>query len=194
MESDIVVGMQIRPVTLNDLDALVEIDGTVESNHYLHVARDGDGTQISWKIGERSLANRLIESNPLSDEQRFFARQIASGADEGVALLAEHDDQVIALLLAQPQADRRLMRIVDLRVDFDQRREGLASALLFQLMQTAREMELRAVAAETRSNNSPANQLMQKLGFELSGLDGQRYGADDLVKDSVALFWYAPLE
>jgi len=140
------------------------------------------------------MENRLIESNPLGDEARFRVRQIASGADDGIALLAEHDDQIIALLLAQPQPDLRLMKIFDLRVDFDQRRAGLASALLFQLMQTAREMELRAVAAETRSNNSPANQLMQKLGFELSGLDSQRNSADDLAKKSVALFWYAPLE
>ena len=98
------------------------------------------------------------------------------------------------LLLAQPRAARGAMKLLDLRVDFEHRRQGLASGLVYQLIQQAREMGLRAVAAESRANNFPASQLLLKLGFELAGVDTQRYSNHDLVKETITLFWYAALD
>jgi ribosomal protein S18 acetylase RimI-like enzyme len=186
--------MQIRPIVSADLDALAEIDATVESTRYLHLDRGGSGLNVNWKVEERPLRSKLIESNALNDEQRFIVRQIATGADEGIVLVAEHEEQPVALLVAQPQPARGTLKLIDLRVDYDHRREGLATAMLYQLIQTARETELRAVAAETRANNFPANQLLAKLGFEIAGLDAQRHSNHDLVKEAVTLFWYAALD
>jgi GNAT superfamily N-acetyltransferase len=186
--------MEIRPVVAADLDALVEIDGAIESSRYLHVDRVGEGLSIQWKLEERPLRTRIVEPNRLDDERRFLLRQIATGADEGVAVLAEHDGQALALLLAQPSPMHQTMKLIDLRVDFEYRRQGLGSGLVYQLIQTARDAGLRAVAAETRANHFPANQLMVKLGFELTGLDTQRMSNHDLVKESVTLFWYAALD
>jgi ribosomal protein S18 acetylase RimI-like enzyme len=81
-----------------------------------------------------------------------------------------------------------------LRVDFDHRREGLATAMMFYVIQTAREAQLRAVAAESAANNDPANQLLAKLGFQLTGLDSHRNSNHDLVKEAVTLLWYATLD
>jgi len=85
------------------------------------------------------------------------------------------------------------MRLMDLRVDFDSRREGLGSALLFYIVQEARKLGLRAVTAHVASDNFPAVQLLAKLNFELAGLDTHFKSNHDLVKDSVSLFWYLPL-
>lgn len=186
--------MQIRPAVAADLDALIEIDGIIESSRYLHLDRGGTGLALSWKIEERPLRTKLIESNPLNDEQRFIVRQIATGAEEGIALVAEHEGMSVALLVAQPQPMHGTLKLLDLRVDYDHRREGLATAMLYQVIQTARDTGLRAVAAETRANNFPANQLFTKLGFELAGLDAQRHSNHDLVKESVTLFWYAAMD
>jgi hypothetical protein len=65
---------------------------------------------------------------------------------------------------------------------------------LFELITTARTQELRAVKAETPTNNVPAIQLFRKVEFELAGLDTHRYSNHDLVKESVTLFWYAALD
>jgi ribosomal protein S18 acetylase RimI-like enzyme len=110
-----------------------------------------------------------------------------------VAILAEHDDQKVALLVAQPSPQTGTMRVADLRVDYDFRRQGLATAMLFQVIAEARARELRAVTAESRANNIPLNQLLEKLGFELAGLDTHRHSNHDLVKESATLLWYAPL-
>jgi GNAT superfamily N-acetyltransferase len=121
-------------------------------------------------------------------------KQVAGGIDEGLALLAEHGGGKVALLLAQVEPARRAIRIHDLRVDFDHRREGLATALVFQAINAARDQGLRAVAAETLTDNLPGAMLLQKCGFELAGVDAQRLTNHDLVKESATLFWYAALD
>jgi GNAT superfamily N-acetyltransferase len=186
--------MEIRPVRPNDLDDLAEIDGTIESASYLHLDRAGEGFSVSWKLSERPLRETRILPNRLDDERLFLLKQVAAGIEDGMALLAEHGGEKVAVLLAQVEAPRRAIRIHDLRVDFDHRREGLATALLFQVIATAREQGLRAVAAETLTDNLPAAMLLQKCGFELAGVDAQRLTNHDLVKESATLFWYAALD
>jgi GNAT superfamily N-acetyltransferase len=187
--------MQIRPVKPADLDLLSEIDGTIESSQYLHVERSGEGPgSLGWKLHERPMRERLVRSNPLDDDRRFIVRQVASGAEDGLALLAEHEDVPVALLVATSDPSAGLLRIHELRVDFDHRREGLGLALVYQAISQARDQELRAVAAETTTDNWPAAMLLTKCGFDLTGLDERRKTNHDLVKEAVTLFWYAALD
>jgi RimJ/RimL family protein N-acetyltransferase len=186
--------MQIRPVTPADLEAVAEIDGTVESVRYLHLERTGEGMSSAWRLEERSARQKLIEPNRMSDESTFLLKQIASGADEGLALLVEHDDAPVAFLLARPDPAAGTMRLIDLRVDYDYRRQGMGTALVYALIQHAREQSLRAVAAETLTNNQPAGGLLAKCGFDLCGVDTRRWSNHDLVKEAVTLLWYAALD
>jgi GNAT superfamily N-acetyltransferase len=187
--------MQIRPVKPADLDLLSEIDGTIESSKYLHVERSGEGLAgLGWKLHERPVRERLVRSNPLDDDRRFIVRQVASGAEEGLALMAEHEDVPVALLVASADPSAGILRVNELRVDFDHRREGLGLALIYQAISHARELELRAVAAETTTDNWPAAMLLTKCGFDLAGLDERRRTNHDLVKEAVTLFWYAALD
>ena len=186
--------MQIRPVSIDDLEGIAEIDGTVESLRYLHVERGGEGLAASWRLEDRPARQKMIEPNRMADETTFFLRQVVSGADEGLALLIEHEAAPIALLLARPEPTAGTIRLLDLRVDYDYRRQGMGTALVFQLIQYAREHELRAVAAETLTNNLPASGLLNKCGFELSGVDTRRWSNHDLVKEAATLLWYAALD
>jgi ribosomal protein S18 acetylase RimI-like enzyme len=187
--------MEIRPVRAADLTDLAEIDGTVESSEYLHLERiPAEGLSVTWKLEERPLREARRERNRLTEDTEFVLKQVATGADEGLALLAEHEGQKVALLLAQPQPQFGTLRVVDLRVDFDFRREGLGSALLFQAINHARDLELRAVTAETRTDNIPAARLLTKCGFEIAGVDTHRHSNHDLVKEVASLLWYAALD
>ncbi len=186
--------MQIRPATPADLAQLRDIDGTIESSQYVFLDRTGEGLATSWRLQARPLREKLIESNPFDDDRDFALRQVVSAADEGIALLAEHEGQVVASALAQLDPAHRTMRILDIRVDYDHRRQGLATVMVYQIIEQVRSRELRAVVAETRTNNFPVNQLFQKLAFELAGLDTSRFSNHDLVKESATLFWYAALD
>jgi RimJ/RimL family protein N-acetyltransferase len=186
--------MQIRPVTPADIDGLYDIDGTIESSQYLHLDRAGEGLDVSWKLAERPLREKRTLPNRLDEDRRFLLKQIATGADEGIVLVAEHDDAPVALLLAQVEPAFGTIRVHDLRIDYDQRRQGLATAMMYQVIAAAREQELRAVSAECATDNIPAARFLLKCGFDLSGLDARRFSNHDLVKESVTLHWYAALD
>jgi ribosomal protein S18 acetylase RimI-like enzyme len=187
--------MHIRPATPTDLDRLADVDGTIESSQYLHLERSGEGLATGWRLEVRALRNKLIEPNALSDDRLFTLKQIVSGGDEGIAVVAEHEGAPVALALAQPRPERGILELLDLRVDFDIRREGIATVMMYQhVIQHAKDRELRAVYAESQTNNHPANQLLQKLGFELAGIDTHRRSNHDLVKETATILWYAPLD
>ena len=183
--------MQLRSATPADLPGLLDIDATIESHRYLHLDRAGEGLNVQWKVEDRPLRERLISSLVMDDDRQFMYRQLVTGIEDGIAQVAEHEGQIVAAMIAQPQAE--VLKILDLRVDFDHRREGLATAMLYGVIQSAREAELRAVYAETIANNDPANQLLLKLGFGLSGLDLHRQSNHDLVKEAVTMLWYLTL-
>jgi RimJ/RimL family protein N-acetyltransferase len=186
--------MEIRPAKPDDVTFVNDIDATVESTQYVHVDRSGEGFARTWRLEVRPTREKVIRANPMEEESQFVFRQIATGADEGVALVAEHDGALVALLLAQPDLPRCTLRMLDLRVDYDFRRQGLATALVFSAINHARENRLRAVTAETLTDNQPAAALLAKSGFELAGVDERRRSNHDLVKESVTLFWYASLD
>jgi N-acetylglutamate synthase-like GNAT family acetyltransferase len=185
--------MQIRPGVPADLDRLIDIDGTITSVNYLHVERTGEAFAQSWKLDERPLRSKLIEPNTLDDDTRFSMKQIVNGIEEGLALVAEHESVVVASLIAQLQPSNSTFRLLDLRVDHDQRGQGVGSALLFQSIQQARDLGLRAVFVQTKTNNVSAAHFLLKRGFDLAGLDTHLYSNHDLVKEAVTLFWYAAL-
>jgi ribosomal protein S18 acetylase RimI-like enzyme len=186
--------MQIRPAQPADLDRLLDIDGTIESSEYLHLDRSGENFSTAWKLELRPLRAKLMERNALGDEQRFLLKQIITGADEGIALIGEHDNALVALAAAQPRPSHGTMQIIDLRIDYDFRRQGIGSVLAYQIIQQARDQSLRAVAAETLTNNFPANKFLQKLSFEIAGIDTHRRTNHDMVKEAATIFWYAALD
>jgi N-acetylglutamate synthase-like GNAT family acetyltransferase len=186
--------MQIRPAVADDIRNLSEIDGTIEALQYLHVDRSGEGVNISWKIEPRPMRSKLIEPNHLTGELISSLRHVVGEIEDGAALLAEHEGQPVGLVLAQIRHEAGTLEIVDLRVDYDLRRQGVGSALLFEIIKSAREKELRAVSAPILSNNLPAAEFLAKSGFELMGLDTHRHSNHDLVKEAVSIFWYLPLD
>jgi ribosomal protein S18 acetylase RimI-like enzyme len=109
-------------------------------------------------------------------------------------LVAEHEDVPVALLVAQAEPAFGTIRVHDLRIDFDQRRQGLGTAMMYQVIAHAREQELRAVTADSTTDNVPAARFLLKCGFDISGLDARRFTNHDLVKESVALHWYVALD
>ena len=186
--------MQIRPMTSADLPRLADIDATIESTKYLHVDRQGENLSLSWKLEERPLREKLIQSNPLDDECAFLVKQIATGIDEGVLLVAEHDDVLVGLLVAQPEPTTGVLHVRDVRIDYDFRRQGVAMAMIYQVIQHAREAGLRAVAGMTRTSNYPASAFFARCGFELAGVNTHRQSNHDLVKEEVTLYWYVTFD
>src|SRR5262245_50771261 len=98
--------MEIRPLTPQDLSQLADIDATIESLQYLHVDSSGEGLNVSLNISLRPVREKIIASNRIDDELALLYRQIASGADEGIALAIDHDQGLVAAALGHVDAAR----------------------------------------------------------------------------------------
>lgn len=177
-----------------DLPRLIEIDGTIESARYFHVDRQGEPHERSWRVEERALREKLVEPAGVDDDLRFALKQVTGGIEDGLALVAEHDGQLAGALLAQAQLSAGTLQILDVRVDYDFRRQGIGTTMVYQAIQWARDHDLRAVNVHTRTGNVAAGRFFAKLGFELAGLDTHLRSNHDLVKEQVTLFWYAAMD
>ena len=192
--------MEIRSAKVADLEGLAEIDATAESAEYLHVEHGGEGLAegpVGLRVEVRRLREKAVAPCPADDDLRFAFKNVAAGIEEGVALYAEHDDRPAATLLATPDPLHGTLDLVDLRVDYDFRRQGIALAMLYRLVSEAKAMVglgVRAIRAETRSNNVAAARLLEKAGFDLCGIDTRRHTNHDLVKEQATLVWYLSVE
>jgi ribosomal protein S18 acetylase RimI-like enzyme len=188
---DIIPQMQIRPMTPDDLILLNDIDATPAETHYLHVDRVGEGASTRFTIAARAARPDAAPVAPADIE--FEAKRLLEGVFDGLALVAEHNGMIVASLIAILDAGSNLVNVVDVRVDREQRREGLASAMMFQLISFARDRDVRAIRACCTTRQFSVASLLTKLGFEVAGLDTHLVSNHDLVKEQATLFWYLAL-
>jgi GNAT superfamily N-acetyltransferase len=99
-------------------------------------------------------------------------------------LAALKDEILVGYACAVEEHVSTVVRIVDLVVAPDVRRQGVASALLNGIQAWALERSVRRIVLETQSKNHPCIRLAQKFGYEFCGYNDQYYPTQD-----VALFF-----
>lgn len=186
--------MTLRPMTDADLILLNDVDAHVEGNQYLHLDRAGDGLEARWSLSLRPSRAIAPAPNPVGDDLAFQYKQVVSGADDGLALAAEHDEGLVAAVLARHDAEVGVVDLVDVRVDGEFRRQGLATAAVYQVTGYARDQDARAIRVAATADNVPFLTMLDKMGFAFSGLDVRRRTNHDLVKEQATLWWYLELE
>ena len=90
----------------------------------------------------------------------------------------------LAATTYQPWHARQVLN--EMHVTPRRRRQGVARALLAEVIDIARRNGAREVWVETQNVNHPAVQAYLRLGFRLTGLDTTLYGGDQ--EREVALF------
>ena len=181
-------------MTPADLDELDEIDAVVESRDYLHLVRDGQGITSVWKLEQRPLRETRIEPNRITDELRYAYKHVVVGVEEGLAVALEVRGQPVAAAVALVRPELATLDLIDVRVDYDHRRQGMAMAVLFTLIGAARERGLRALHAAVPADNGPAHELLARVGFDLCGFDERRFSNHDLVKEAATMLWYLAVQ
>lgn len=81
--------------------------------------------------------------------------------------------------------------IISLAVHPDQRRQGIARALLVDLLQQARDQGCGWATLEVRSGNLPAQRLYESIGFKLLG---HRKGYYEDTGEDALIYWRKPLD
>ena len=85
------------------------------------------------------------------------------------------------------------VRIANLWVAEDRRRQGIGAALMARAEAEARRAGARALVLETQSCNHPAIRFYRRQGFGLIGLDPTAYSQTDAEKQEVRLEFARPV-
>lgn len=97
------------------------------------------------------------------------------------------EEELIALIETEPEEWSNRLRVTELWVHANHRREGLGRALMETAWEQARLERRRAVILETQSCNVNAVDFYLHIGFTLIGLDACCYQNNDLDRKEVRL-------
>ena len=99
-------------------------------------------------------------------------------------LVATEEALAVGYLGMIEERTSALLRVTDLVVSPDRRRQGVASSLLTAAQAWAMDRGIQRMILEMQSKNHPCIRLAQKFGYEFCGYNDQYYPTQD-----VALFF-----
>jgi ribosomal-protein-alanine N-acetyltransferase len=117
-------------------------------------------------------------SSPSSEDLAALARLVAIGSatleievELGRAFarfwVARRDQRIVGFLLAWDVADE--VHLLDLVVEPEERRQGVARRLMQTLLEHSRSCRARTLLLEVRKSNEAARRLYEATGFSVSG-------------------------
>ena len=182
--------MRIRLLNSADLPYLNHIDAYFTSDRFLNVIKTVDGFNTTWQLSEQPLEPPFVSTDYYLDDYDLAEIAGRLKRNDGLYLVVEENDQLIAMLDMEPQTWQHAAMLWNISVDRAYRGRGIGRELIRRAIEWARDHQLRGIRLETQTNNWPACNFYRRLGFQLGGLDDHYYANDDLGVKEVALFWW----
>ncbi len=185
---------KIRALTRSDIPRLTAINATFTSDAELHLERHCVGLdEIAWRLTCRPLAqpfDRGTQYDLRQDELVAIEERLQAGSC--LQLVATDRDRLVGLLEVEAGSWRDAGWIRNILIDVHHRRRGLGRRFIASGVEWAQGRGLKALVAETQTNNVPACHFYQRLGFAPGGVDDHfyRYCGDPRAAQDVAIFWY----
>ncbi len=178
------IDYKIRPSLASDLSRLMALDHSSRSDHVWQLDLRTDASQILAAFREVRLPRPIPLEYPhdpfaLADEWKRMAMMYTA--------ISGPDAVGYILLVEQPALS--LVKVADLVVAPQVRREGVGSALLTAAHEWAQGHNHRRIMLEMQAKNLPAIRMAQKHGYEFCGYNDHYYLSQD-----VALFFARALK
>ncbi len=187
--------MDYRILSGDRLHRLGEIRADYSSDRYLRVVRaTGEGPLATGFTLQAEELHRPFRSQGMSIVRAKDRDEIAARmGDHSLQLVVEEDQRLIALLDAEVETWRGILKVWNLLVDEEHRRQGIGTDLMHKAEQFAAQRHCRAISVEAQATNWPALSFYTKMGFHICGVDDHFYTNRDLERREVALFLYREL-
>ena len=153
----------------------------VSYNYYdVEITRTGDNFNVSFV---KKPFDTPFEYTPAKDYDKLFQphwEQVkAWGIIEG--------ERLIAVVETAVEEWSNRLRVTELWIDDDHRRQGIGKALMDIAVDRAREEKRRAIMLETQSRNENAIAFYLAYGFTLIGFNACEYQNNDLDRKEVRM-------
>jgi ribosomal protein S18 acetylase RimI-like enzyme len=186
--------MEYTPLRKNHLPRLPEIRAEYVSDRCLRLTSTGDANmEVQFTLHAEAL-DEPFRSQGLSIVRQKDKDELRNRmGSQALQLVVESNGRLIALLDAQVEVWRRVLKVWNLLVDEQHRRQGIGTKLMQQATEFATKSNCRAISVEAQATNWPALCFYTKLGFDICGVDHHFYTNRDLERKEVALFLYREL-
>jgi ribosomal protein S18 acetylase RimI-like enzyme len=170
---------EIRPASSNDFTRLMAMDHSCFSDYVWQLELRREAGQITSSFREVRLPRSVTvryPRDPLSLSEQWNKRDgllVATDQALPVGYLGMLEDRTSALV-----------RVTDMVVSPERRRQGVASSLLTAAQSWVMDRGIQRMILEMQSKNYPYIRLAQKFGYEFCGYNDQYYPTQD-----VALFF-----
>ena len=167
---------EIRPASPNDLTRLMAMDHSCLSDYVWQLELRRETGQITSSFREVRLPRTAAVTyprDPMSLSEQWTKRDgLLVATEEGIPVgyLAMMEERVSALI-----------RVTDIVVTPERRRQGVASSLLTAAQAWAVDRGIQRLVLEMQSKNHPCIRLAQKFGYEFCGYNDQYYPTQDVA-------------
>ena len=167
---------EIRPASPHDLTRLMAMDHSCLSDYVWQLELRRDAGQITSSFREVRLPRTVTVAyprDPMALSEQWNKR-------DGL-LVATEEALAVGYLGMMEERTSALLRVTDLVVSPDRRRQGVASSLLTAAQAWAMDRGIQRMILEMQSKNHPCIRLAQKFGYEFCGYNNQYYPTQDVA-------------
>jgi ribosomal protein S18 acetylase RimI-like enzyme len=172
--------IEIRQVVPDDIESLSMMEHGYHSKYVWQLKLDLSFDLMKTEIQRTRLPREVFVSYPRNREEIFNNL----GAAEAF-LVATLDDLPIGYIKMLAEKSGRIVNVTDLVVSASFRRQGVASGLLFAVMDYASNRNYSTLILEMQLKNDPAISMANKLGFKYCGFRDHYFSNEES-----ALFFY----
>jgi GNAT superfamily N-acetyltransferase len=175
--------IEIRPAISSDLASLIHFDHSCETTHVWQMERSAEQGQIEVRFRETRLPRSVQLEYP-----RLPVSMADNWTKHGLFLVARLNEALVGYLILDICNENKSARVVDLVVNLNHRRQGIATALLISAQNWLRMNGVTRITLEMQAKNHIATLLARKLRYDFSGFADSYYANRDM-----ALFFTAVL-
>lgn len=166
--------IEIRPAISSDLPILIKLDHSVETTHVWQMDTNSDVDQVEVRFREIRLPRAVklqYPRNPIDMADTWTRKNLF--------LVAALQGRPVAYLTIEIQQSLTV-RVSDLVVSEQVRKQGIGSALLMAARDWTRQRGIKRMVVEVQAKNHAAIQLARKLGFEFCGFCDDYFANHDI--------------
>lgn len=167
--------IEICPATSQDLEKLVDLDHSYQTEYVWQMDRSLEKGQISTFFSEIKLPRIVRVEYPHS------ATRLLETLPQAAVLVALYKSNLVGYVSVKEQVIPQSAWISDLMVSEKLRRQGIGTALVLAAQDWAMDKNFKRIFLEMQSKNYPAIKFAMKIGFEFCGYNDHYYTNQDIA-------------
>jgi len=168
--------LTIRPAVTPDIEFLSKMDHSIKTDRVWQMATFNESDSMRTDFKETQLPRAMRLAYPRSPDTL-----VNRWGDYNAVFVGCIDGAPVSYLSLSSIVTENLIRVKDLVVDQNFRRQGVASQMIQFAIQWGKERNITRISMEMSSKNFPAISLAKKNKFHFSGFNDNFFRNNDIA-------------